>query len=145
MREVEKKVIDTVHRIDEVLKVATEVIEKDREPVIITKDRIIEVPYVLEKIVEKITMMPQIVEVLKHVYEIAEEDQLNVLVDLDVEVKQYQDIAGVLENNMAPFLEDLKKVKSTQPQLSDKINNIERYLAEFRRYIKHPKILERIK
>lgn len=71
LREVEKQVIDTVHRIDEVLKVATEVIEKDRDPVIITKDRIIEVPYVLEKIVEKITMMPQIVEVLKHVYEIA--------------------------------------------------------------------------
>lgn len=67
-REVEKKVIDTVHRIDEVLKTATEIIERDRDPVIITKDKIIEVPYVLEKIVEKITMMPQIVEVLKHVY-----------------------------------------------------------------------------
>jgi hypothetical protein len=41
LREVEKQVIDTVHRIDEVLRVATEVIEKDRDPVIITKDRII--------------------------------------------------------------------------------------------------------
>lgn len=71
------------------MKTATEIIEKDRDPVIITKDKIIEVPYVLEKIVEKITMMPQIVEVLKHVYEIAEEDQLNVLTDLDVEVTQY--------------------------------------------------------
>lgn len=46
-KEVEKKVIDTVHRIDEVLKTATEIIEKERDPVIITKDKIIEVPYVL--------------------------------------------------------------------------------------------------
>lgn len=60
-RDVEKKVVDTVHRIDEVLKTCTEIIEKDRDPVIITKDNIIEVPYVVEKIVEKITMMPQIV------------------------------------------------------------------------------------
>ena len=41
-------------------------------------------------------MMPQIVEVLKHVYEIAEEDKLNVLVDLDVEVKQYTEMAVTL-------------------------------------------------
>ncbi len=46
-KEVEKKVIDTVHRIDEVLKTATEIIEKERDPVIITKDKIIEVPYIL--------------------------------------------------------------------------------------------------
>jgi hypothetical protein len=46
---------------------------------------------------------------------------------------------------MAPFLEDLRKVKGSQPQLGTTINNIERYLAEFRRYIKHPKILERIR
>ena len=33
----------------------------------ICRDKIVEVPYVLEKIVEKITIMPQIVEVLKYV------------------------------------------------------------------------------
>ena len=49
-----------------------------------------EVPYVLEKIVEKITVMPQIVEVLKHVHEIVEEDNINVLCDLDIEVGQYK-------------------------------------------------------
>lgn len=43
----EKKVIDTVVRIDQVLQVATEIIEKDRDPVIITKDRIMEVPYII--------------------------------------------------------------------------------------------------
>ena len=32
------------------------------------EERLIEVPYILEKIVEKIILMPQIVEVLKYVH-----------------------------------------------------------------------------
>ncbi len=72
------------------MKCATEIIEKDREPVIITKDRILEVPFVLEKIVEKITVMPQVVEVLKYVHELIENDQINVLTDGDVELVQYK-------------------------------------------------------
>lgn len=40
-QEVEKKVVEQVNRIDEVLKVAVDVIEKDRPPVIITNDRIV--------------------------------------------------------------------------------------------------------
>jgi hypothetical protein len=144
-REVEKKVIDTVHRIDEVLRTATEIIERDRDPVIITKDKIIEVPYILEKIVEKITMMPQIVEVLKHVYELAEEDQLNMLVDLDVEVNQYQEMAVALDREMVGFLDEIKKVKTSQPHLSGRIDFIERYMSELKKYIKHPRILERVR
>lgn len=41
---------------------------------------------VLEKIVEKIVMMPQIVEVLKYVHEIIEGDELNLNVDIDVSI-----------------------------------------------------------
>jgi hypothetical protein len=40
------------------------------------------VPYILEKIVEKIVVMPQIVEVLKYVHEITESDDLGVAVDV---------------------------------------------------------------
>lgn len=60
---------------------------------IITKDRIIEVPHVLEKIVEKIVIMPQVIEVLKHIVEVIDNDNLNVLIDLDVEVTQYKDLS----------------------------------------------------
>lgn len=35
-----------------------------------------EVPYIVEKIVEKIVVMPQIVEVLKYVHEVMENDNL---------------------------------------------------------------------
>ena len=66
--EVEKKAVDTVHRIEQALEIVTEVIEKDKSPVLLCHDKVIEVPVIMEKIVDKITMMPQIVEVLKHVY-----------------------------------------------------------------------------
>jgi len=44
----------------------------------------VEVPYILEKIVEKIVVMPQIVEVLKYVHEITEKEELGVAVGVDV-------------------------------------------------------------
>jgi hypothetical protein len=42
-------------------------------PVFSNVEKIIEVPYLLEKIVEKIVIKPQVVEVLKYIHEIAEE------------------------------------------------------------------------
>lgn len=145
IREVEQRVVDTVHRIDEVLKTATEIIEKERDPVIITKDRIIEIPYVLEKIVEKITVMPQIVEVLKYVHEIIEEDNLKILCDLDVEVTQYKDMSLTLERELPSFLEEMRKIKVSSPQSSRSIDLVEKYISEFKRYLKHPKLIEKIK
>ena len=47
-------------------------------------------PMVLEKIVEKITVMPQIHEILKYVHEMVEEDNISALSDLTFEVKQYK-------------------------------------------------------
>ena len=38
----------------------------------------------MEKIVDKITMMPQIVEVLKHVYELSESDNITDLCGVGV-------------------------------------------------------------
>jgi hypothetical protein len=61
--------------------------ERERDPVIITQDRIIEVPHVLEKIVEKVVVMPQIVEVLKYVHELVDGDgDLGVDLSIDVSV-----------------------------------------------------------
>ena len=44
----------------------------------------VEVPYILEKIVEKIVVMPQIVEVLKYVHEVVEEETLGVAVGVEL-------------------------------------------------------------
>lgn len=60
--------------------------ENQRDPVIITQDRIIEVPYVLEKMVEKVVVMPQVVEVLKYVYELMGDDPEKVNLGIDVNV-----------------------------------------------------------
>jgi hypothetical protein len=49
--EVEKRVVDTVHRIEQALEKVTEVIERDKDPVLVTQDRVIEVPVIMEKIV----------------------------------------------------------------------------------------------
>lgn len=43
------------------MKVADKMIVKEADPVIITQDKIMEVPFIVEKIVEKIVVMPQIV------------------------------------------------------------------------------------
>ena len=56
--------------------------ERDRDPVIITRDRIIEIPQVMEKIVEKIVIMPQVVEILKYVHELIEDDGMNINIDV---------------------------------------------------------------
>lgn len=37
---------------------------------------LVEIPYILEKIVEKVVVMPQIVEVLKYVHEVVESNEL---------------------------------------------------------------------
>jgi len=42
---------------------------------------------VIERIVEKIVMLPQIVEVVKHIHHISEVNQLGVAVDVDVNVQ----------------------------------------------------------
>lgn len=60
--------------------------ERERDPVIITQDRIIEVPHVLEKIVEKIVIMPQIVEVLKYVHELVDNDELGMGLSVDISI-----------------------------------------------------------
>jgi hypothetical protein len=46
------------------------------------------VPYLLEKIVEKITIMPQVVEVLKYVHEITEEASLGIAVGADISIEE---------------------------------------------------------
>lgn len=97
--------------------------ERERDPVIITQDRIIEVPHVIEKIVEKIVVMPQIVEVLKYVHELAEEDDLtaSLSIDVSVEAQEYKKLGEDLERGFADFLGELNKVKSLQPSAAQRI------------------------
>lgn len=95
--------------------------ERERDPVIITQDRIIEVPHVLEKIVEKVVVMPQIVEVLKYVHELIDNDEININVDVSVEAQEYKKLGEELERGFGDFLAELNKVKSLQPSAAQRI------------------------
>jgi hypothetical protein len=87
IREKEKIIETKVNFIEETLRTVTEIMERDRDPVIITRDRIIEIPQVMEKIVEKIVIMPQVVEILKYVHELIEDDGMNINIDVSVEAQ----------------------------------------------------------
>jgi hypothetical protein len=147
IREKEKIVETRVNFIEETLRTVTQIMERERDPVIITQDRIIEVPHVIEKIVEKVVMMPQIVEVLKYVHELVDSDELSTSLNIDVsvEAQEYKKLGEDLERGFADFLVELNKVKSLQPSAAQRIAMIEQYLAKFRRFIKYPKIHEIIR
>ena len=67
----------------------------------------VEVPYILEKIVEKIVVMPQIVEVLKYVHEVCETEELGVAVN--VEVGAHEQKYRTLSKNIKAELDILLK------------------------------------
>lgn len=147
IREKERVVTERVNSIEQVLQVVSDIMERDREPVIITHDRVIEVPHVLEKIVERMVIMPQVHEVLKYVHEVFENDNQAVGAGLDIgiEAKEYKVLGEELEGGLADFLTELNKFKSLQPSSAPRIALLEQYLSKFRRFIKYPKIHELIR
>lgn len=100
-------------------------------------------PYILEKIVEKIVVMPQIVEVLKYVHEITEKEELGVAVGVDV--ASYEQRLKILSKdikvNFDLLIAELRKLKST-PNLKVQIELIERFLGQFEEYLLYPKIFQ---
>ena len=78
-----------------------------------TSERIVEVPYLLEKIVEKIVIMPQVVEVLKYVHEIVEEESLGVAVGADVSVQEakYKELYANIRVYFEQVLVELRRLK----------------------------------
>jgi hypothetical protein len=72
-------------------------VEKVEVPVFTTQEKIFLVPQFQEKIVERLIIMPQIVEVIKHVTEICETETLAVGLSVDVvaQEKQFKELYGV--------------------------------------------------
>jgi hypothetical protein len=90
------------------------------------------VPYILEKIVEKIVVMPQVVEVLKYVHEIAESETLvAVSTDIAVQEARYRDLYGKLKIQFDVLIVELRKLKASNPALRVVIDAVETYLVEF--------------
>ena len=64
--------------------------------------------------------MPQVVEVGKYVHEIEEGNNLVAVgVDVSVQEEKYQEIYGVLRNKFDVLLDELRKLRVTQPNLTN--------------------------
>jgi len=102
------------------------------------------VPYILEKIVEKIVIMPQIVEVLKYVHEVMETENLGVAVGVDVSTheQKYKLLTKDIKVQLDLLLTDLRKVKGSNPALQGQITLIEGFLAQLEQFILFPRIVE---
>lgn len=56
-----KEVTNNIHLVEQTLQLVDRIIDRQMDPVMLTQERVMEVPQVIEKIVEKIVVMPQIV------------------------------------------------------------------------------------
>lgn len=79
--------------------------------------------------------MPQIVEVLKYVHEIYEEETLGVALTGDVQVAEvkYREVYGNAKKQLEILLIELRKLKTSNPGLRANIEIIEKFLLEFDR------------
>jgi hypothetical protein len=102
------------------------------------------VPYVLEKIVEKIVIMPQVVEVLKYVHEIVEEQTLGVAIGVDINVEEirYKELYGKLRVHFEGVLAELRRLKVQTPALKIQIEIIETFLIELDKLIQFPRFIQ---
>lgn len=89
-------------------------------------------------------MLPQIVEVVKTVHEIAEVQALGVAKDVSSEVhtKEYVGITQDLRGELSTLLGSFKSKVRSQPDLKVLIDNMEKYLVILDKWIKFPKIIE---
>jgi hypothetical protein len=79
--------------------------------------------------------MPQIVEVLKYVHEIYEDDGLGVALtgDLQVAEVRYRELYGNAKKQLDILLAELRQLRTTQPNFRGIIEVIERFLLDFDR------------
>lgn len=101
-------------------------------------------PHILEKIVEKIVIMPQVVEVLKYVHEIVEEETLGVAVGVEVHAHEikYKEMYAKIRIHFETLLVELRRMKSGTPALKIQIEIIEAFLVELERMIEFPRIVQ---
>ena len=97
-----------------------------------------------EKLIEKIVLLPQLVELVKNIHHISEVNQLGVAVDVDVNV-QTENFIGVscdLKKGLVELLSSFKANVGRQPDLKNLIVIIEKYLKVVDTWISFPKLIE---
>lgn len=86
-------------------------------PVCHSSEKIVEVPHIMEKVVERIVMMPQIHEVSKHIYDVTEESHPGVAVDVEFSEHEanYKRMYGDLKKDMNSLVSDLRSMQKSHP------------------------------
>jgi hypothetical protein len=93
-------------------------------PIFSTVEKFIEIPQVNEKIVERIVIMPQVVEVLKYVHELAESNStLGLLGPEQAEMEgRLRELSGRMTNDSEKLLVELRRLRNSQPSLKNAID-----------------------
>ena len=88
--------------------------------------------------------MPQIVQVLKYVHEVVEEESLGVAVGVDVSTheQRYKLLVKDIKVQIDVLLVDLRKLKNSNPALRAQIEVIEGFIAQLEQFILFPRIVE---
>lgn len=88
--------------------------------------------------------MPQVVEVLKYVHEIVEEETLGVAVGVDVNVSEikYKELYAQIRIHFEALLVELRKMKTQNPGIKVQIEIIETFLIELDGLIKFPRFYQ---
>lgn len=138
-----KEAVRDINHIEKVLQIVDRVVNVPVE-IIAHEEKLVEVPYILEKIVEKIVVMPQIVEVLKYVHEVVEEETLGVAVGVDVSSheQRYKLLVKDIRVQLDLLVADLRKLRTSNPNLRGQIEGIEAFLAQLEQFILFPRIVE---
>ena len=87
--------------------------------------------------------MPQIVEVLKYIHEVCESEDAGVAVDVEVGAHEarYKELSKNIEKHLDEVLKELRYLKTDQKSRA-KIETIERFLDELRKFILTPRIVK---
>jgi hypothetical protein len=94
--------------------------------------------------VQKILMMPQIVEVIKNIHHIAEVNQLGIAVgaDINIESQKFSAISTDLKTSMVELLSVLRSNANRHPDLKNLIKVIEKHMRSIDDWIAFPKLIE---
>jgi hypothetical protein len=101
-------------------------------------------PVYSEKVVERVILLPQILEVMKHIHEISEEKLAGVAalgVDVEVHTQDYIGILNNLQGGLVGLLASLR-VNASRPEVKAQITLIEQLLPIIANLIKFPTIIQ---
>jgi hypothetical protein len=87
--------------------------------------------------------MPQIVEVLKYVHEVVEEETLGVAVGVDIQTHEhkYKLLVKDIKVQLDGLLVEIRRLKVANPALKLQIEIIESFLAQLDQFILFPRIV----